>query len=57
MSSRKLLVLTDGLPDDSWYKLSVQALLKKMAEDKERARRAEVKGLIHAQLHGQKLGS
>jgi hypothetical protein len=56
MSSRKLLVLTDGLPDDSWYKLSVQALIKRMAEDKERARRSEVKNLIFAQLTGQKVG-
>lgn len=56
MSSRKLLVLTDGLPEDSWYKLSVNALIQKMKDDKERAQKHEVKNLIQAQLYGQKLG-
>lgn len=56
MSSRKLLILTDGLPEDSWYKLSVNALIQKMKDDKERAQKNEVKSLINAQLYGQKLG-
>lgn len=56
MTSRKLLVLLDGLPDDSWYKLSARALIQKVKDDKERALKAEVKGLIFAQLTGQKVG-
>lgn len=56
MTSRRLLVLLDGLPEDSWYKLSARAMIQKIKDDAERAKRAEVKGLIFAQLYGQKVG-
>jgi hypothetical protein len=56
MTSRRFLVLIDGLPDDSWYKLSARALIQKLKDDAERAQKAEVKSFIHAQLYGQKLG-
>ena len=56
MTSRRLLVRLDGLPEDSWYKLSARALIQKIKDDAERAQKAEVKGLIFAQLHGQKVG-
>lgn len=56
MTSRRLLVLLDGLPEDSWYKLSARALIQKIKDDAERAERSEIKGLIHAQLYGQTFG-
>ena len=57
MTSRKLLVLLDGLPDDSWYKLSARAMIERVKKDAERAHKAEIKSLIHGQLYGQKLGA
>lgn len=53
MSSRKLLTLLDGLPSDSWYKISVEAFLKEYAEEQERLHRQDVKSVIFAQLQGQ----
>lgn len=55
MSSRKLLVLTDGLPDESWFKMSVRAFLKKTEEDEKKQERKSVSSLIFAQLHGQEM--
>jgi hypothetical protein len=57
MSSRKLLVLIDGLPDDSWYKVSGRALIERIKEDEERQYTAGVRSLMMAQLTGQKMGA
>lgn len=53
MSSRKLLTLLDGLPGDSWYKLSVQAFVEELKDQEERKYATDVGGLIFAQLTGQ----
>lgn len=55
VSSRKLITLLDGLPSDSWYKLSVEAFVKDVKEEEERLYRADIKGLIFAQLTGQEV--
>lgn len=55
VSSRKLLTLLDGLPYESWYKLSVQKFIEDMAEEEERLYRQDIKGLIFAQLTGQEV--
>ena len=55
MSSRKLLILTDGLPDESWYKVSGRALMERMREEEERKYAANVRKLMMAQLTGQKM--
>ncbi|AER47882.1 tail assembly chaperone [Mycobacterium phage Courthouse] len=56
LSSRKLLILLDGLPEDSWYKLSVHAYLKEVQETFEKDTVREVKRSIFAQLTGQEMG-
>jgi hypothetical protein len=57
MSSRKLLVLTDGLPDESWYKVSGRALMERMKQEEELKYANDVRRMMHAQLHGQKMGA
>lgn len=54
VSSRRVLTLLDGLPSDTWYKLSVQRFLEWMREEEERRYRNEIKSQIFAQLSGQK---
>ena len=56
MSSRKLLVLTDGLEHDSWYKVSGRMLLERMKEEEERVYASNARSIMFAQLHGQKMG-
>lgn len=56
MSSREFMVLTDGMPDDSWYKLSAHSLVERVKEDEERSYRMDVQRLIRAQLMGQRVG-
>lgn len=53
LSSRKAITLLDGLPNDSWYKLSVAMFAEEVKEETERAYGNEVRGHIWAQLHGQ----
>ncbi len=53
MSSRKLIVLLDGLPSDSWYKQSVYQFTQEVAEETEEKYGNEVRSHIFAQLHGQ----
>jgi hypothetical protein len=55
MSSRKLLILTDGLSEESWYKVSGRALMERMREQEETAYAANVRKLMMAQLSGQKM--
>lgn len=50
------MVLTDGMPDDSWYKLSAHSLVERVKEDEERSYRMDVQRLIRAQLMGQRVG-
>lgn len=57
LSSRKLLILLDGLPGESWYKLSVHEFITELAEEEERDYCASVGNLIYAQLHGQEVSS
>lgn len=57
MCSRELIVLTDGLPEDSWYKTSIRELKQRVKDDEARAERDAVKRLISAQLSGQKVGA
>lgn len=56
MSSRKLLVLTDGLEYDSWYKSSGRLLMERVREDEEQRYADGVRTMMFAQLHGQKMG-
>lgn len=56
MSSRKLLVLTDGLEYDSWYKTAGRVLMERVREDEEQRYAAGVRTMMFAQLHGQKMG-
>lgn len=56
MSSRKLLAFTDGLPEDSWYRVSGRLLMERMKEDEERKYAADVRRMMSAQLQGQKFG-
>lgn len=53
LSSRKLLNLLDGLPNDCWYKLSVQQYIAEARDELEHAHASDVSGLIFAQLTGQ----
>lgn len=53
ISSRKLLVLVDGFPSDSWYRMRAERWVKDMKEEEERRYRLDVSGLIYAQLSGQ----
>lgn len=55
LSSRKLINLLDGLPADSWYKVSVYEFTREVAEETERKYGDEVRGHIFAQLHGQSI--
>lgn len=55
ISSRKLLVLTDGLPEDSWYKTSGRVLMERMREEEERLYASNVRRLMMAQLMGQSM--
>ncbi len=55
LSSRKLLALLDGLPDESWYKLSVARFIQEMEDEQEDAVVTDIRSLIFAQLHGQKI--
>ncbi len=55
MSSRKLLIYLDGLPGDSWYKLSVNEFLEEAREEAEYLHADDVSGLIFAQLSGQEI--
>lgn len=55
MSSRKLLTLLDGLPNDSWYKLSLAQFIEECKAELERAHSRDVSALIRAQLTGQEV--
>ena len=54
LSSRKLLNLLDGLPGESWYKLSSDAFIKEFEAEQENIIKRAVHGQIFAQLMGQK---
>lgn len=56
LSSRKLLNLIDGLPGESWYKLSADAFIKEVQAEQERLYKHTVHSQIYAQLTGQKIG-
>lgn len=53
LSSRKLICYLDGLPAESWYKMSLTEFIHEATEEAERAHGDEVRGLIFAQLRGQ----
>ncbi len=53
MSSRKMIILLDGLPGDSWYKQSVHEFINELAAEEEETYGNEVRSHIFAQLHGQ----
>lgn len=53
LSSRKLLAYLDGLPNESWYKLSVQEFINEIHEESERAQIREPRSFLLAQLYGQ----
>ena len=55
LSSRKLLALLDGLPDESWYKLSVARFIQEMEDEQQSVEITDVRSLIFAQLHGQRI--
>lgn len=57
MSSNELLALLDGLMyrENSWYRCSVVEFLEELEEEQENAIVADVRSLIFAQLHGQKI--
>ncbi len=55
ITSRKAMTLLDGLPNESWYKLSVAEFLEEMQELEEQSDVSEVRRLMLAQLHGQKM--
>ena len=57
MSSNELLTLLDGLMyhEDSWYRASVNAFVDEMEEEAEDAVVQDVRSVIFAQLHGQKI--
>lgn len=54
LSSRKLLAILDGLPGESWYKLSSDAFIKEFEAEQENIIKRAVHGQIFAQLTGQK---
>lgn len=53
LSSRRAIILLDGLPGDSWYKLSVAQYIEEVAEEEEYRYADDVGSLIFAQLSGQ----
>lgn len=61
MSSRRLLILLDGLPPPSdtspgsWYKQSLIKWIREMPDRQERQHSNEIRSLIHAQLTGQRV--
>jgi hypothetical protein len=55
VSSRKVMTLLDGLPNESWYKLSVHEFIEEMHELEVQSEISEVRRLMLAQLHGQKM--
>lgn len=57
MSSNELLSLLDGLMyhEDSWYRASVIEFIDEMEEEQEDAIVSDVRSVIFAQLHGQKI--
>lgn len=55
ISSRKILNLLDGLPPECWYKLSVVEFIQEMEDEKQDAVVSDVRSLIFAQLHGQRI--
>lgn len=56
MSSREFLVLTDGMPEDSWYRVSGRLLMDRLREEEEQRYADGVRTMMFAQLHGQKMG-
>ena len=48
-----MLTLLDGLPGDSWYKLSIAEFTEEVREETEMQYGNEVRGQIFAQLTGQ----
>ncbi len=55
ISSSCVLDYLDGLPDESWYKLSVARFIQEMEDEQEDAVVTDVRSLIFAQLHGQRI--
>lgn len=53
LSSRTLLNFLDGLPGESWYKISAAAFVEEVKEEQERLYKQDVRNLIRAQLMGQ----
>lgn len=53
VSSRKVLTLLDGLPNDCWYKISVQQYIAEFTDEQERKYATDVGSLIFGQLTGQ----
>lgn len=53
LSSRRMLVLLDGLPPDCWYKCSVTQFQEEIAEEAEYEHGYQVSSLIWSQLSGQ----
>lgn len=55
ITSRRVMTLLDGLPNESWYKLSVHEFIEEMQELQVQSEVDEVRRLMLAQMHGQKM--
>jgi len=54
MTSRKLLTLTDGMTEDSWFKIAVRRDLKRLQEEAEAEEIRAVQDRITSQLFRKK---